>query len=124
MSDEHPIFRYTRADALRDGVLLDITATAKICARATVPTAITAGLWKQLAGADTFSATDERVKEVCYALQFAMVGLIPARVDPYGWGEVLHFQITLQDRQVKLKAAVTAGDLGGPVMTIMREQED
>ena len=28
-----PSFRYTRADALRDRILLDITATAGVCAK-------------------------------------------------------------------------------------------
>ena len=55
-----PLFGYTRADALRDGVLLDITETARLCARLEVPTAVTAGLWKALAPGEPFNPQVER----------------------------------------------------------------
>jgi len=79
MSAEPPgdfLFRYTRADALRDGVLLDITATAKEHADLKVQTAITLRLWRALAGHAPFRAQDERVKDLCRWLLFAAIGLI------------------------------------------------
>jgi hypothetical protein len=65
-----PLFRYTRADALRDGVLLDVTETAQTCANLTVPVAITVGLWRSLT--DTFV---HRVAAIV-ALDFAAIAFL------------------------------------------------
>ena len=123
-----PLFRYTRADALRDGVLLDVTETAQTCANLTVAAAITVGLWRSLAPGEEFNPTDERLKEVLYRLSFAMAGLIPSRFFDVGNGVAICFKAKAGAKEIVVKAVAQLEGLPlnqiGLACTIMLEHED
>jgi hypothetical protein len=118
------VFRYTRADALQDGILLDITDTARICGRVVVPAAMTIGLWQHVAGGEAFAPADERVKDVCYALAFASVGLIPSQRFEGPQSETMLYGFEMQGRSIEVKAVAHPGDNWEPVLTLMLPTED
>ena len=110
-----PICCYSRAEALADGVLVDVSERAK---RAGIryPTACTAGVWA-LIGTMPESCTVEesvRLAEVLAAMLAAI-----RRGGVRGTDRV-HFE-ALGER---LYAVCGPGDTAAPVLTIMREGED
>lgn len=108
------IDRYSRADAIADGVLVDATDAARELGIA-LPAALTSGAWEALGCEDP-----EQLARVMRAVVLALVieGRLRRDVDrvdlvlraPAGW--------------VACWAAVGAGDEGEPVLTVMREGED
>ena len=114
-------FRYTRAQALRDGLLLDITPAAREHAEIPVHTVLTLGLWRTLAGNAAFTADDPRVKDLCYGLLFAAVGLTPGR---WSGQDTLRFGFKTGERQLEAKLVLGPGDDGELVATLMLLAED
>ena len=124
MSEQHPrepLLRYTRADALRDGVLLDITATARAHGDLEVPTAITLALWRALAGDAPFGAEDQTVKDVCTSALFALVGLTPGR---WMGRDNLCFSVKVGEGELEAKLTLGRDESGDAVATIMLAPED
>ena len=119
-----PIFRYTRADALRDGVLHDITEVASTCADLPLPAAITDGLWRCLTKERAFDISDENLKHLCYSLLFARVRLIPSTSIPSAVGPTFVFRVRLDGKEIVVKCVAHPGDDGKPVVTLMKEDED
>ncbi len=129
--DAEVIYRYTRADAIRDGVLVDVTATANE-AGITVPVAVTAGVWQgyvapsyieDLPGQDSAGRLWDLLWMLTIAarraqhtsvLFFAVLFLVSP--DAAG-GSPTHEEITF-------KAVCGPGDQGEPVITIMLPEED
>jgi len=112
------IYSYTRAQALADGVLVDITERAK---RAGIkyPTACTAGVWSLIEcvpenNTDTLAGmvADVRLAEVLTA----MLAAIRAA---HGTDRV-----AFEALGAALWAQCGPGDTAAPVITIMREGED
>jgi hypothetical protein len=118
------IHRYTRADAIRDGVLIDVSPTAAE-AGFRWPVALTAAAWaKCVAVPAGVACQDEvgRLWDVLVLLRFA--------VSKQG-GVVVRFGVHVRndnrDRMpplVRLKAACGPGDRGEPVVTVMVPDED
>ena len=115
-----PICCYTRAQALADGVLVDLSERAK---RAGIryPTACTAGVWALIdclpaSESDTLAGIvrDVRVEEVLRAMLAAI-----RRGGVRGTDRV-----TFAALGASLWAHCGPGDTGSPVITIMREGED
>jgi hypothetical protein len=120
------IHRYTRADALRDGVLIDVSATARE-AGFKYPVALTAAAWvKCVAVPSAVLCQDEagRLWDVLTMLRVAVRGQIG------GAGEVrfgVHVRNDNRERTpplVRLKALCGPGDQGEPVVTVMLPEED
>lgn len=114
----------SRAQALRAGVLHDITASARACARLDLATAITHRLWETLAPGEPFRASDERIREVCYALGFARVGAIPAEWFDKAGGQALRFEFQRGEQNLSLICVVYPTEDLTLVCTIMRSDED
>jgi len=125
----HPIFgvvihAYTRADALADGTLIDVTATAHE-AGLRHPVALTAAVWEQYVRVpDGVTCQDEpgRLWDVLWMLRCAA-----ARAN----GSTLLYQLHIRNDNregtlplVTLKAVCGPGDDGKPVVTIMLPDED
>lgn len=120
------IFSYTRAQALADGVLVDVTELAKE-AGFSIPVAITAAV-----NAEVFTPTEEdaerygqspegRLWDMFNVLRFGI-----RTCDP-GTDILLFTVLIMQDGsldEVQLKAIVGPGDNAEPVMTIMYPYED
>ena len=112
------IYSYSRADALRDGVLVDVSERAK---RAGIkyPTACTAGVWALIdclpeSDTDTLAGIvrDVRAEEVLRVM-------LAAIRQAHGTDRV-----AFEALGAALWAQCGPGDTAAPVITIMREGED
>jgi hypothetical protein len=123
--DENLMFRYTRAQAIVDGVLVDVTVTAKE-AGLKYPTAITRAVFERYVRVPPeVDAQDEpgRLWDVIWMLAVAI-----AR-HPNTEGDSLLYTVFVRNdntepKPVKLKAIVHPGDQGEPVITVMLPAED
>ncbi len=117
------IFTYTRADALSDGVLIELTPLA-IEAGFKLPVAITAAAWS---AAIESPADCPEQSEMGRAWDVLNVLLWKARQ----CGEAIWLNITVSvqnsptsSENIHLKALIHPGDSGEPVITIMLPHED
>ena len=119
------IFVYTRKQAIEDGVLIDITDTARE-AGLRFPTAITATAWSEyVAVPDGVTGQDERGRlwDIVWMLR---VAIAQQKVD----GPQILFELLVRNEEsrppqlVSLKAIVVPGDNPDPVVTIMLPHED
>jgi hypothetical protein len=120
------IHRYTRADAIRDGVLIDVSATAKE-AGFKYPVALTAAAWAQcVAVPPGVLCQDEagRLWDVLTMLRLAVR-------EQSGGARELRFAVHVRNDSrngtpplVRLKALCGPGDKGEPVLTVMLHDED
>jgi hypothetical protein len=119
------VHRYTRADALRDGVLIDMSATARE-AGFKYPFALTAAAWaKVVAIPPGVVGQDEagRLWDVLWMLRVAVARGPGGAVVPFA----LHVRNDNRERTpplVQLKAVCGPGDQGEPVVTVMLPEED
>ncbi len=120
------IYCYTRAQALSDGVLIDVTETA-LRANFMYPTALTRAVWEQYVRVpEGVSAQDEagRLWDILWMLYVAI-----RRRRPHDRTDVTLFQLYVRNDEerlelVLLKALCGPGDDGEPVLTVMLPDED
>ncbi|MHB1991650.1 DUF6573 family protein [Metallibacterium scheffleri] len=118
-SEDDLIYSYTRAQALADGVLIDLSERARQCG-IKYPTACTGSVWALI---EATPEPDRDMHEVAEAVRisavlFAMLGAIRRggargtdRVEFQALGEALY-------------AHCGPGDDGEPVITVMMQGED
>src|SRR5215475_1446954 len=117
------IHRYTRAEAVRDGVLIDVSETARE-AGVRWPVALTAAAWERCVSVPPgVVCQDEagRLWDVVYLLRCA-VGRSSGAEVRFG----VHVHNDNRDRTpplVRLKAVSGPGDDGGPVINVMLPDE-
>ena len=125
--DDAPIiYRYTRRQALDDGVLVDLSRWARETGFR-IPVACTHALW---AGCieppeGTLEAGQSqrgRAHDVLWMLYLAIRGSPPG--EPELRFEVVFLNERLEHETVTLKAVCGPGDEGEPVLTIMLPYED
>jgi hypothetical protein len=120
------IYAYTRADALRDGVLIDLSDLARE-AGFVIPVAVTEAVYKTYLDPSPELIAEghslaERTRLLLDVLYFA-AAVYPDR-------EEVHFKLLLvlapgsPPEPVPLKALCHPGDEGEPVMTVMLPDED
>jgi len=117
------ICQYTRAQAIKDGILIDVTETARE-AGITIPTALTTAVWERcVAVPEEAPGQDEmgRLWDVLTVLRFT---IIRSR-----GGRQVNFTVAVRNdsrspQPVQLKAICGPGDSGEPVITIMLPEED
>ena len=121
-----PIHIYTRAEALADGGLVDVTDTAQEAGFA-VPTAITAQVWADVNGIPRSKQGLQDVAGRLWDLLYmGRVAAGRAASEAPGQHEILyrlHMDVGRQ-RLYLAKLHVGPGDEGEPVVTIMRPDED
>jgi len=119
-----PIFSYTRAEALQDGVLIDVTSLAQE-AGFCIPVAVTNTLWQsQIApdqtGREHGQSEEGRMWDVLNVLRNAI------RTQPEE--NPLLFKVLFSQgnrlRRVRLKAVCGPDDEGNPCITLMFPEED
>jgi hypothetical protein len=119
------IHRYTRADALRDGVLIDVSETAReagIC----YPVALTAAVWERcVAVPPGVTGQDEagRLWDVVWLLAWAIRRSAGSAEVRFG----VHVRNDTREGTpplVQFKAVCGPGDQGEPVITVMLPEED
>jgi hypothetical protein len=123
LDDWQVVSIYTRADALQDGVLVDVSEMA---AQAGIPypTAMTDAVYQcYVRVPEGVSCQDEkgRLWDILYLLGF---GILQA-----GDASEIRFSLSVQNNEnlrepVQLKAVCGRGDCGEPVITIMLPDED
>ena len=132
-----PISVYTRAQAIKDGVLVDVTDTKERReAGFKYPTAVTIGVWTKVVTppeeAKRFGESVEgRLWEVLWMLKVA-IGKAKAKAARTGSNAVddtVHFAVVATDQHGRAKvhklwSRCHAGDTPAPVITIMLEGED
>ena len=116
------IYAYTRADALRDGELIDVTPMARE-AGFRVPVAVTRAAWVGVVEPDETpgQSIEGRLWDVLWMLHCAIARAPRA-------GSIMRFELYALiggvSRLVTLKAIVGPGDEAEPVLTIMWPDED
>src|SRR4051794_30073727 len=126
MREFQVIYAYTREQAINDGVLVDVTETAKE-AGFRVPVALTRAAWAEyVAVPDGVEGQDEagRLWDVLWMCRHG-IGRNPDEASE------LHFRLCVRSDNrpgdpplVTLKAVVSPGDDPEPVITIMKPEED
>ncbi len=131
-----PVYVYTRAQALADGVLVDVSNVAKEAGLA-MHTAVTSAVWdeyiqapKNMPGQDESGRCWDVVWMLSVAIRsgqlkgdtgiFELIVATPDSV-PLRANEIRESRT---HRLVKLKAICGPGDNGEPVLTILRPEED
>jgi hypothetical protein len=120
------IHRYSRADALRDGVLIDVSATAREAAFK-YAVALTAAAWAQcVAVPPGVLCQDEagRLWDVLTMLRFAIRGSSPGAQEVRFGVHVRNDNRDSTPPLVRLKALCGPGDDGELVITVMMPDED
>lgn len=125
-----PIYSYTRAQALADGVLVDVTGAARE-AGFRVPTAMTAAAWlKTVAWRHADCKRKPTQDEAGRLWDVVWLGLIAAR-GAQGRSRVAYQLCVVpsdgaetQPRLTTLHLVIGPGDEGEPVVTIMNPAED
>jgi hypothetical protein len=119
------IFAYTRAQAIADGVLIDVTKTAKE-AGYTLHTVVTSAVWEHYVRVpDAVSSQDEqgRLWDILWMLRCAILRLNHAESQ-------MTFELLVANEEtkppelVKLKAILGPGDDERNVLTILLPHED
>jgi hypothetical protein len=127
MNDDLIVFSYTRAEAIRDGVLIDVTETARE-AGFRIPVALTAAAWIRCVEVPPgVTGQDEsgRLWDVLWMLLVAI-----RQGDGDGGSEIRYrLHVRNSDKEavpplVELKALCGPGDDAEPVITIMLPGED
>ena len=117
------IFSYTRAEAIADGVLVDISQLAKE-AGFRFPVAVTQTVWAEHIAVredDEFQSEDGRIWDILNLLRF--------RIHSAADKQLIFFKVLIakggrSPRLVELKAHCGPGDDHAPVITIMVPYED
>jgi len=118
------IHQYTRVDALRDGVLIDVSATARE-AGIRWPVALTCAVWERCVSVPSGVACQDEAGRLWDVLFLLRLGI--GRSD----GCEIRFAVHVRndDREgipplVRLKAVSGPGDAGSPCITVMLPNED
>ena len=133
MSEENPfasapiIYSYSRVQAIEDGVLVDVTATARE-AGIRFPTAVTTAVWQTLvttpeAAKQRGESEEGRLWDLLWMLRVAIRQMTDAKSD------VVYFSVLATDQngrklEHRLYARCGPGDEGEPVITVMIVGED
>ena len=119
------IHSYSRAQAIADGVLVDVSKQATE-AGISVPCAVTTRVWAELVtpGARAVKegqSIEGRLWDTVFMLSMAIRGL---RTSRHGRGTDLRYKVIYDRRTFTLKALCGPGDDAEPVITIMFPEED
>ncbi len=117
-----PISIYTRAQAIEDGVLVDVSVTARE-AGSKFPVAVTRTVW------DGYVVPDTRARYYQHDMGRLWDILSVLRFYVRRGGSEIHFPVTMimkarQRRNIVFKALCGPGDDAEPVITIMMPDED
>jgi hypothetical protein len=119
------VIRYTRAQAIKDGVLMDVTETAREMG-IKIPVAMTHAAWARyvlLTPAAQQAGNDERGRlwDVLWMFRWAVQRAPESSEIVFSLYVVTDF---VQPSLVELKAVCGSGDNAEPVLTIMLPSED
>lgn len=118
--------RYSRSDAIRDGVLYDLTAEARVSGFK-IPLAVTEAVYRSYLdpSPDLIAEGQSREGRTHDLLQILRVAILSAPSTDLLFFKVLF--VLEPDRPavpIKLKALIHPGDAGEPVLTVLLPHED
>lgn len=122
-SPEDVIHTYTRAEAIEDGLLVDVTSVAADVG-ITIPTAISKRVWDEVItpGGAALAMGQSETGRLWDVLWIFAIGAKQVRAAE------LVYTVLVDDgqgpRKVALKAVCGGGDDGKPVLTILFPEED
>jgi hypothetical protein len=116
------IITYTRAEAITDGVLIDVTETAKE-AGFKYPVAITTALHSMIADIPKKYDYQDYNGRLWDVLWMAMLAARQSKSNQFNYQVIMNIIGTNKKYQT-LKAICSGGDNGEPVITIMLPNED
>lgn len=126
-ADAEVIHRYTRAEAIRDGVLVDVTATGAE-AGIRVPVALTAGLHAEAVAWNESNAAiqDEagRLWDVLTVTRYAIAHAPEVDRTTATVHRVPNTPKALNPKPLPFTVHIGPGDAGEPVITLMLPTED
>lgn len=117
---EDVISVYSRADAIEDGVLVDVSETARE-AGIKFPVAVTRRVWDEIVTPDDSRGQDEEGR------LWDLVWMLRNAAARNGGSEILFKLAVVQNNKheiVTLKAICGPGDGGEPVITVLLPEED
>lgn len=123
------IYTYTRSQAIEDGQLIDISTTAKE-AGFKIPVAVTQAVWhsyiewENVKNKKAAQTTEGRLWDVISILRFACKRFQDKSEIKYRLYVVSSDRQVIKPSLIELKAIISAGDNGEPVITIMLSNED
>ena len=122
---EELIFKYTRQDALNDGVLVDVSETAKE-AGFKYPVAITEKLYQSISEIPEAYSHEDFKGRLWDVLWMCAVAASKESKGTLLFKVILHTQNRIQEKEtpITLKAMCHPGDQHEPVITIMFPEED
>jgi hypothetical protein len=119
------IHRYTRAEAIADGVLIDVTPTARE-AGFKYPVALTAAAWVKCVAVPPGVACQDESGRL-----WDVLNLLRCAIRASDGGAEVRFGVHVRNDNgegmpplVRLKALCGPGDQGEPVLTVMLPDED
>jgi len=124
------VYAYTRANAIEDGELVDVSAIASE-AGLRLPVAVTRSVWERYASwtnadSDKQVYQDEsgRLWDIVWMLRVALNGFKDKSVMQYKLHVVPRDGSSRKPKLTTLNAMIHCGDEGEPVMTVMLPTED
>ena len=119
------IHSYSRAQAIEDGVLIDVTKQAKEIG-IQFPTALTAGVWAEAVAAPIGIESSRDMWEVARIKEVLEMAITELESSPSKCvRSVYHVPMTLDDsKRIEFRATVSLGDDGREVLTVMLPHED
>ncbi len=123
------IYAYTRADAIADGTLVDVSRMARE-AGFRLPVAMTAAAWADCVAWSEADSTRQTVQDEAGRLWDVL--WMSSRAARHAWGERVAFQFyriphggrATRPRLTTLHLHIGPGDAGEPVVTILMPNED
>ena len=119
------IHRYSRADALRDGVLIDVSATARE-AGIRFPVALTRPVWERCVTIPPGVVCQDEAGRL-----WDIAWLLACAIRRSGTGAEVRFGVHVRNDNrertpplVRLKAVCGPGDDGEPIISVMMPDED
>jgi hypothetical protein len=120
-----PVHRYTRADALRDGVLIDVSAIARETG-IRYPVALTVAVWERCVAVPPDVLWQDEAGRL-----WDVVWMLRCAICRRSAGDVVHFALHVRNDNrdgtpplVRLNAVCGPGDDGEAVITVMLPNED
>jgi hypothetical protein len=114
----------TRAEALRDGQLHDISAVKPgINCCFAVPTAISDRLWQAIAGEGPITSNHPRLAQLCRLMVATIHSNAGEREQRGLFSETIWFRFPSASREINVKVVCHPGDAQEPVMTLLEASE-
>jgi len=126
--EDDPVFgplihSYSRAQALEDGLLIDVSQTARE-ARFRLPVALTAAVWQRYVEVPQGVVGQDEAGRLWDILWMAYLGARAHRDAPAFLYGLYVRNDNIRPRPVELRCQIGPGDDGEPVITILLPDED